>query len=362
MLGTPGNWFLIHIPLFYSSTYSIYQYKYHLFLSSTIYARQEHKSEVLSMEFICRRRPLNGWKGVRKVIWLEKIKIRWEYKMEVEKRMVKEKWSVVKERGGRLEKIKFILFITIKLFIISVYFLSIQVFCEFIAKSNLSPLTLRSALCTAASKIPHTSPHLLSLCKGCSTNGSSNGPDLISLDSSSANTSPSEWKNQRLHGFIADTRLLFPRWLLNIPKFMCLMLPNCFFRWLWQLPPCRNCIFVPFWMELRSGIRVPTGIYKYLDYFQNLIPHLHTKIYTSRNSRNKDVFKLISSDNRMIIKKAADCHIAWQNIISNIIECLLSCLIFVHVKRITYFSDEDPLPTCFYCVNRRAQVFYLCFP
>ena len=63
----------------------------------------------------------------------------------------------------------------------------------------------------------------------------------------------------------------------------------------------------------------------------------------------------------MIVKKAADSNVAGENIVSNIIECLLPGLILIHMEGIADLGDEDPLSTSFDGIDRGIKVFNLCF-
>lgn len=57
--------------------------------------------------------------------------------------------------------------------------------------------------------------------------------------------------------------------------------------------------------------------------------------FTSRHSRNKDILEFIRTNHRIRIKIACCCYEAREDIISDIIECLLFLFVRVHVEGIT---------------------------
>ena len=62
--------------------------------------------------------------------------------------------------------------------------------------------------------------------------------------------------------------------------------------------------------------------------------------FTSRYSRNEDILEFISTNHRIGIEIACCGDEAREDIICNIVECLLFLFVGVHVEGITEFSHE----------------------
>jgi len=85
-------------------------------------------------------------------------------------------------------------------------------------------------------------------------------------------------------------------------------------------------------------------------------------IVTVGYPRNENIFKLISSNHGMVVKDGSSCDISVEDIISDVIESLLPCLVLIHVEGIVDFCCEYALSPGFYGIYRRLQVLHLCLP
>jgi hypothetical protein len=62
-----------------------------------------------------------------------------------------------------------------------------------------------------------------------------------------------------------------------------------------------------------------------------------------RNSRNKDVFELISANHGMIVEDCSGGDVPTENIVSNIIEGLLFGFVLIHMEGVVDLCSKDAL-------------------
>lgn len=80
---------------------------------------------------------------------------------------------------------------------------------------------------------------------------------------------------------------------------------------------------------------------------------------TLRNPTNKNVLKLIGTNDRVVIQNRSWSDVPVQNIISDIKKRLLSWLVLIHVEGIVDFCRKYPLTPDLYRVDWWIQVFHL---
>ena len=69
---------------------------------------------------------------------------------------------------------------------------------------------------------------------------------------------------------------------------------------------------------------------------------------TVRDSRDENILELVGPDHGVVVEDGSSGDVPVEDIVGNVIESLLSCLVLVHVERVVYFCRKYPLAPGFY--------------
>lgn len=79
-----------------------------------------------------------------------------------------------------------------------------------------------------------------------------------------------------------------------------------------------------------------------------------------RHTGDKYVLEFVCPYHRVVVQNGSSCDISAQDIISDIIEGLLSGLVLIHVEGVVHFGCENALSPSLYGVDRRREILDLC--
>lgn len=79
-----------------------------------------------------------------------------------------------------------------------------------------------------------------------------------------------------------------------------------------------------------------------------------------RHTGDKYVLEFVCPNHRVIVEDGSGRDVPAQDIISDIVEGLLSGFVFIHVEGVVHLGCEDSLAPGLNGVDWRRQVLYLC--